>query len=70
VERFNRTVLEEFFRMFSREKFYESVATLQNDLDARLRFYNIERPHLGYRHQNRRPMETVHVNNRSVPNLH
>ena len=33
VERFNRTVLDEFFREAFREKFYSSVDELQADLD-------------------------------------
>ncbi len=33
VERFNRTVLDEFFRTAFREIFYESVDALQRDLD-------------------------------------
>jgi len=59
VERFNRTVLEEFFRVKFREKLYESVEALQEDLDEWLKFYNIERPHLGYRNNGRTPYETV-----------
>lgn len=58
VERFNRTVLDEFFRMAFRTKFYESVDALQEDLDAWLHKYNNERPHRGYRNQGRRPIET------------
>ena len=38
---------------------YESVETLQSDLDARLVHYNTERPHLGYRNQGRHPIETI-----------
>ena len=34
VERFNGTVLDEFFRLKMRETFYESVEALQDDLDA------------------------------------
>ena len=34
VERFNGTVLDEFFRVKMRENFYECVETLQADLDA------------------------------------
>ncbi|NDK37163.1 DDE-type integrase/transposase/recombinase, partial [Rhodovulum sulfidophilum] len=34
VERFNGTVLEEFFRVKMRETFYETVEALQADLDA------------------------------------
>ena len=59
VERFNGTVLDEFFRLKMREMFYESVEALQADLDAWLVHYNTERPHLGYRNQGRRPIETV-----------
>jgi len=44
VERFNRTVLEEFFRVKFREKFYTDVSSLQKDLDQWLHFYNYERP--------------------------
>ena len=59
VERFNGTVLDEFFRVKMRETFYESVDALQADLDAWLVHYNTERPHLGYRNMGRRPVETV-----------
>ena len=59
VERFNGTVLDEFFRVKMRETFYETVDALQTDLDAWLVHYNTERPNLGYRNQGRRPIETV-----------
>lgn len=59
VERFNRTVLDEFFRTAFRETFYESVDALQKDLDRWLEFYNTKRPHLGYRNCGRRPIETI-----------
>lgn len=58
VERFNRTVLDEFFRTAFRKKLYDSVAALQEDLDKWLNQYNYERPHRGYRNQGRRPIET------------
>jgi transposase InsO family protein len=61
VERFNGTVLDEFFRLKMRETFYERVEALQADLDAWLVHYNTERPHLGYRNQGRRPIETVNL---------
>ncbi len=61
VERFNRTVLEEFFREVFREHFYESVEALQQDLDRWLVYYNTERPHQGYRNQGRRPVETIEL---------
>jgi transposase InsO family protein len=59
VERFNGTVLDEFFRVAMREKVYTSVEALQADLDAWLVHYNTERPHLGYRNQGRRPIKTI-----------
>jgi transposase InsO family protein len=61
VERFNRTVLDECFRTPFRTTFYESVEQLQSDLDDRLRDYNDERPHQGYRNLGRRPMDTVNL---------
>jgi transposase InsO family protein len=59
VERFNRTVLDEFFRSAFRTKFYESVEELQADLDQWLVYYNTERPHHGYRNMGKRPIDTV-----------
>jgi transposase InsO family protein len=59
VERFDGTVLEEFFRPAMHAKLCDSVEALQADLDAWLHRYNHERPHLGHRNQGRRPWETV-----------
>ena len=59
VERFHRTVLDEFFRAAFRTRFYESVEALQADLDAWLVHYNTERPHLGYRNRGKRPLDTI-----------
>lgn len=59
VARFNKTVLDEFFRPAFRTNFYESVEALQADLDHWLRFYNEERPHLGYRNRGKRPLDTI-----------
>jgi transposase InsO family protein len=61
VERFNGTVLEEFFRPALHARLYESVEALQAELDAWLLHYNRERPHLGYRNQGRRPWDTVEI---------
>ena len=55
VERFRRTVLDEFFRT----AFYASAEALQADLDAWLVHYNTERPHLGYRNHGKRPLDTI-----------
>ncbi len=59
VERFNRTVLDEFFREAFRRKLYESVEVLQRDLDGWLSYYNRDRPHQGYRNMGRRPIERI-----------
>lgn len=59
VERFQRTVLDEFFRKAFRTKFYESVEALQGDLDKWLVYYNTERPHQGYRNQGKRPVDRL-----------
>jgi transposase InsO family protein len=61
VERFNRTLLDEFFRTAFRKKLYESVESLQADLDTWLHSYNYERPHRGYRNMGRRPYETIEL---------
>ena len=59
VERFNRTVLDEFFRQAFRTTLYESVEALQADLDKWLLSYNYERPHQGYRNLGKRPFDTI-----------
>ncbi len=61
VERFHRTVVEEFFKPAFRKKLYTSIQELQDDLDDWLVHYNTERPHLGYRNNGRRPIETVEI---------
>ena len=61
VERFNRTVLDEFFRKVFRQKLYESVEALQQDLDEWLSYYNHERPHQGHRNIGRRPIERIEI---------
>lgn len=68
VERFHRTVLDEFFRLVFRTTMYEGIDALQRDLDEWLTHYNTERPHLGYRNQGRRPSDTIdnYLANRSA----
>ena len=66
VERFNRTLLDEFFRSCFRKKLYESVEALQADLDDWLKQYNYERPHRGYRNLGRRPIETFELGKKKV----
>lgn len=60
VERFSGTVLEEFFRVAPHETCCDTVDVLQQALDTWLRHDNNQRPHLGYRNQGRRPIETIH----------
>ena len=60
VERFSGTVLEEFFRVAPHETCCDTVDALQQALDTWLRHDNNQRPHLGYRNQGRRPIETIH----------
>jgi hypothetical protein len=59
VERFNRTVLDEFFGVAFRMTFYEAVEQLQTDLDTWLVYYNTERPHYGYSNMGKRPIDTI-----------
>lgn len=61
VERFQQTVGNEFFSVTLRQKFYTSVADLQQDLDGWLVHYNTERPHQGYRNLGKRPIDTVNA---------
>ena len=61
VERFHRTVLDEFFRQAFRTKLYLSTADLQADLDVWLVYYNEQRPHQGYRNLGKRPIETLNA---------
>ena len=61
MERFNRTVLDEFLRTAFRKKLLESLEALQKDLDEWLSYYNHERPHRGYRNHGRRPIETFEL---------
>lgn len=58
VERFPKTVLDEFYRVAFRKKVYASVADLQADLDAWIRSYNEEREHQGRWCFGKAPMRT------------
>lgn len=49
AERFNRTLLEEFYQPALLRKNYKSIKELQADLDRYLYFYNFQRTHQGYR---------------------
>ena len=58
VERFHRTVLNEFYRIAFRRKIYRSIQELQTDLDAWILGYNEERPHQGRWCFGKTPMQT------------
>lgn len=57
-ERLKKTLLDEFYRIAFRRKIYASLAELQADLDAFLRYYNTERPHQGRWCYGKTPMQT------------
>lgn len=57
VERMNRTLLDECFRVGGRTTWYESVEQLQADLDRFLERYNLRRSHQGYRLGGRTPAQ-------------
>ena len=58
VERFHKTVLDEFYRVAFRKKVYRSIGELQADLDAWIRTYNEERQHQGRWCFGKTPMQT------------
>jgi len=58
VERFHKTVLDEFYRVAFRKKLYRNVAELQADLDAWIQTYNEEREHQGRWCFGKTPMQT------------
>jgi transposase InsO family protein len=58
VERFHKTVLDEFYRVAFRKRIYGSIAELQADLDAWVRSYNENRPHQGRWCFGKTPMQT------------
>jgi transposase InsO family protein len=58
VERFHRTVLNEFYRVAFRRKIYRELEELQGDLDGWLRQYNDVRPHQGRWCYGKTPLRT------------
>jgi len=57
-ERFQKTVLNEFYRVTLRRTFYATVPDLQRDLDQWIREYNEYRPHQGRWCYGKTPMQT------------
>jgi transposase InsO family protein len=60
VERMNRTLLDECFRVQGRTKWYEGPDQIQRDLDTFMAFYNFRRTHQGYRVQGRTPAKALY----------
>lgn len=58
VERFHKTMLDEFYRVAFRKKLYRSIAELQDDLDEWMQGYNDTRPHQGRWCYGKTPMQT------------
>lgn len=58
VERFHRTVLNDFYNIAFRKKVYDSIEEVQRDLDKFLDRFNYERPHQGKMCCGRTPWET------------
>jgi transposase InsO family protein len=57
-ERFNKTVLQEFYQVTFRKKVYNSIDELQQDLDDWITYYNQERTHTGKYCFGKTPMQT------------
>ena len=59
MERMNRTLLDECFRVKGRTEWYLSPAEIRRDLDAYLEEYILRRTHQGYRVQGRTPAQAL-----------
>jgi transposase InsO family protein len=57
VERFNRTLLEEFYQIAMMKKVYSSLSGLQDDLDKFIYYYNFKRTNQGYRLKGKIPYQ-------------
>jgi len=58
TERFNQTLLDEFYKVAFRKKVYTSLEEIQIDLDGFLTTYNRNRTNQGKYCKGRTPMET------------
>ena len=57
VERFNRTLLEEFYQIAMIKKVYTCLSQLQDDLDQFMTYYNFKRTNQGYRLRGKIPYQ-------------
>ena len=58
VERFHKTMLDEFYRIAFRKKIYQTISDLQADLDAWMVEYNELRSHQGKYCFGKTPLQT------------
>ncbi len=66
VERFHKTILQEFYQVAFRKKIYRSLEEMQFDLDAWVEKYNFDRTHQGKKCCGRTPWETFEDGKRIV----
>ena len=59
VERFHRTILDEFFRVEMRRQHFPDLESLELAIQRWLVYYNHERPHQGYRNLGKVPYDTL-----------
>ena len=57
VERFNRTLLEEFYQIAMLKRVYTTIDELQHDLDKFIYYYNFKRTNQGYRLKGKIPYQ-------------
>jgi len=62
VERFQRTIYEEFYQRTFRLKIYRTIESLQHDLDQYLSYYNFQRPHFGVKPEGALPIDILKTN--------
>jgi len=62
VERFHRTILDEFFRVELRRRSFATLEELELALQDWICYYNTERPHQGYRNKGKTPYNVVEDN--------
>lgn len=65
-ERFQRTILEEFYQPIFRKKFFHSLAELQHELDQYLVYYNFERKHSALAPSGDRPINILKHQHQSL----
>jgi len=59
VERFHKTILNEFYKVAFRKRLYRDLTQLQEDLDEWVHKYNTERTHQGKMCCGRTPLDTM-----------